>query len=253
MKLIPTALLTIGMVSALLTGCGGSPTSTKTVKRSSLQGAAPLVQMPQAGVPGANGAAAGGGDVQGLLTAVLQAQAAQQGFTATAETYEKGPKGEDTQTLKVAYKRPSTLKIHIVKGSGQSQDAKVLWTGGNDLKVKPSFLPFAVSKSITDDALLTWNKWSIKDTCPAAIIDQLSDTSAQKQILGEQAIAGKQMVLIQVTSNKRPKGSTHEIHGIDRATMLPAFREVYKGQTVMYRLIMKSFKSGVPSASEMEI
>lgn len=250
-KLIPAALLTIGMVSALLAGCGGSPTGTSSkVKRSSLQGSAPLVQAPQ---PGQAGMPPGGGDATALLMAVSQAQAAQNGFTATVDTYEKGPKGTDTQTLKVAFKRPQTLKIHIVKGAGQSNDAKVLWTGGNDIKVKPSFLPFAVSKSISDEALKTYNGWTIKDTCPNAILDQLMDTSAQKTIIGEQALVGKQLIMVKVISGKRPKGSTHEIHGIDKATMLPAFREVYKDQAVMYRLTMKVFKSGTPSESELSL
>lgn len=257
-------LLTAGIVAAvLLAGCGSSPTtsSNKFRKRSPLQGSAPMAgiggQMgPNGQMMGPNGQAmpGAGGDVAGLLNAVRQAQATQQGFSATIDTYEKGPKGdEENQTLKISYKRPSSLKIHITKGTGQSQDAKVLWTGGSDLKVKPSFLPFAVSKSISDEAIKTRNGWTIKDTCPAGILDSLLDPAAQVQILGEQALMGKQMVMVNVNSPRKPKGATHEILGIDKTNMLPAFREVYKNQTVLYRLAIKSMKMGVPSSAEFEI
>lgn len=251
-------LLCLGLVAAvLMAGCGSTPTSTSSkLRRSPLQGAAPLAgpgMMPAGGQMGMQ-PGAGGGDVQGLLAAVRQAQATQQGFTATLDTYEKGPKGdEENQTLKVSYKRPSTLKIHITKGSGQSNDAKVLWTGGGDLKVKPSFLPFSVSKSISDEAIKTRNGWTIKDTCPAGILDSMLDPAAQVQIMGEQNLMGKQLVMCNVNSPRKPKGATHEIIGVDKANMLPAFREVYKGQTVMYRLAIKSMKMGVPSSSEFEI
>lgn len=257
--------LTAGIVAAvLLAGCGSSPTasSNKFRNRSPLQGAAPMAGVggqvgPNGQMLGPNGQpmpGAGGGDVQGLLAAVRQAQQGQQGFSATIDTYEKGPKGdEENQTLKISYKRPSTLKIHITKGSGQSQDAKVLWTGGSDLKVKPSFLPFSVSKSISDEAIKTRNGWTIKDTCPAGILDSLLDPGAQVQILGEQNLMGKQMVMVNVNSPRKPKGATHEILGIDKANMLPAFREVYKNQAVMYRLAIKAMKMGVPGSSEFEI
>lgn len=252
--------LTAGIVAAvLLAGCGSSPTSSsnKFRNRSPLQGSAPL-GMPTGmngamGPGGQLGAPAGGGNVQGLLAAIAQAQNAVQGFQATIESYEKGPKDEETQTIKLNYKKPSTLRIHITKGQGQSQDAKVLWTGGGDLKVKPSFLPFAVSKSISDEALKTRNGWTVKDTQPKALVDVLLDPAGGQQILGENTVAGMPLIMVQVKSARSPKGATHEIIGVNKTTMLPAFREVYKGQTVLYRIVLKGLKMGVPSSSEFEI
>ena len=79
------------------------------------------------------------------------------------------------------------------------------------------------------------------------------DPAAQVQIMGEQVLLGKQLVMVNVNSPRKPKGATHEIIGIDKTNMLPAFREVYKGQAVMYRLAIKSMKMGVPSTSEFDI
>ncbi len=248
--------LTAGIVAAvLLAGCGSSPTSSsnKFRNRSPLQGSTPLGMPTGPAGQMVPGMPAGGGDVQGLLGAIAQAQNGVQGFQATIESFEKGPKDEETQTLKLTYKKPSTLRIHITQGKGQSQDAKVLWTGGSDLKVKPSFLPFSVSKPINDEAIKTRNGWTIKDTQPKALVDVLLDPAAGQQILGENTVAGMQLVMVQCRSAKSPKGATHEIIGVNKANMLPAFREVYKGQTVIYRIVLKGLKIGVPSSSEFEI
>ena len=141
---------------SLLAGCGKTSPAAST---SSLPARSGLTQQPaqypgmvpgQTAMPGMNGmpgmtvpgaAGAAAGNAAQILALVRQAQAAQTGFTAQIETYEKGPKGDSEQeTLEVAYKRPSTLRVDITQATGEAKGAKVLWTGGSEMKVKPSWI-----------------------------------------------------------------------------------------------------------------
>jgi hypothetical protein len=262
-----SVLMVAGLTAAaLLAGCGKSSPAASTSSlpaRAGLQngytqqpgqypGAMPGV-MPGAGMPGAPGAA-GAGNAQQILALVRQAQATQTGFTASIETYEKGPKGDsETETLDVAYKRPSTLKVEIVQATGDAKGAKVLWTGGSDMKVKPSWMPFSVGVSISDSRVVSKNGWTIKETDVSTILGVLLDPSAQVKVIGPQVVQGKQTTLLEVHSPKSPHGVTMEQIGIDPSNNLPNCRMMYKGQTMAYRLVTKTFRLGVPSSDKLSI
>lgn len=256
-KSIVTSLATL----VVLTGCGHvSPTGASSgsagkTTRAPLQNTVqPTTQQPaQTGAP-----AAGGVDPQRILAAVRQAQQAQQGFSANILTYEKGPDGASTsQTMDVWWKRPSTLKIHITKGAGSSNDAKVLWTGGSSMQVRPSYLPFgSVSVDITDNRVMSANGWTIKETDISCILNVLLDPSSQVKVLAggaPQAVEGKNVIMLQVTSPKSPKGVTMEQMGVDPSLNLPVVRMMYKGNTLAYKLVAKTFKLGVPSSDNLSM
>ncbi|MDB5098240.1 MAG: hypothetical protein JWM80_2661 [Cyanobacteria bacterium RYN_339] len=261
-KMNASALMLASLTAvAVLAGCGKTSPAASTSSlpaRSGLQNGPtqqPLGTAPGAlpgAVPGAAPGAAGANPAT-ILAAVRQAQATQTGFTATIETYEKGPKDAETETLDVAYKRPSTLMVHIVKASGDASGAKVLWTGGSDMKVKPTWMPFSVGVSITDSRVVSKNGWTIKETDVSTILGVLLDPSAQVKALGAQSIQGQPTQLLEVHSPKSPKGVTMEQIGIDPKNNLPNCRLMYKGTVLSYRLVVKSFKLGVPASDALSI
>jgi hypothetical protein len=270
-KMNASALMIASLTAAaMLAGCGKTSPAASTSSlpaRAGLQNGAPTSAYPGAAypgavpgaVPGAPGAvpgapgAAGAGNATAILAAVRQAQSTQTGFTATIETYEKGPKDAETETLDVAYKRPSTLAVHIVKASGDANGAKVLWTGGSDMKVKPTWMPFSVGVGITDSRVVSKNGWTIKETDVSCILGVLLDPSAQVKPLGAQTIQGQPTQLLEVHSPKSPKGVTMEQIGISPTNNLPNCRLMFKGTTLAYRLVVKTFKLGVPSSDKLSI
>ena len=245
-----TAALLVPAV--FLAGCGANPTAAKRTKArpapmNQFQGGPQMMgQMPMQ--PGQQAP-----EVAQMLAALRQAQQQIPGFTATVETYDKGPSGQESTTMKVAYKKPSTLRIEMTKASGQAQGAKILWTGGTSLRIKPSFLPMTVEKSISDEMVKSKNGWTLRDTEVGAIFKVLFDPQAQIAPKGMQNVDGRQLHLFEVRSPMSPKGTTHEAIGIDPTNGLPGVRMMFKGQTLIYKLTLKNMVVKPPSASELEV
>jgi outer membrane lipoprotein-sorting protein len=247
-----SVLLAAGLVaSTMLAGCGANPaassrTSTTTRNRMPVQG-----QVPANAQPGARNAAEP--SVQQVLAAVNQANMRLQGFSATVDTYDKGPSGTCSQTLKIAFKKPTSLKIDIVKDQGGNDGVQALWTGGAQLQVKPKFPPMTVSLGVTDQRLTSKNGWTIKDTGVAAIQGVLLNPASQIKMIGNQNVEGKMLTLLEVHSPASPKGSDHEVIGIDPNTAMPGFRAIYNGQTLLYKLTIKSMVLNAPASSALQI
>lgn len=177
----------------------------------------------------------------------------QPGFVASFAVYEKAPQKEERETLTIAFKSPRTLKLHIVHSSSESSGAHVLWTGGEDMRVRPAWLPIPVTLRYDDERLKTWNGWTIKDTQPRALLDVLLDAGAERRWLGEAAIGGKPHAMVAVRSARSPRGVTREVIGVDRATLFPAYREMYRGETLVYRIEARSLSLKTPTSSDLEL
>lgn len=245
------ALLVAGLAMATaLSGCGTDPASspTRQLKKRPAPAVAPIGGARPGAMPGAAAQ-----DPKALLAMVKQAADAGRGFTATVDTYENSPAGSSTQTLKIAYKKPNTLKIDIVQDSGGNAGVQALWSGGSDLKVKPKFPPIAVTLPTTDKRLTSKNGWTIKDTGVSGLMAVALDPSAQVQMIGEQQVGGKLMTMLDIKSRLSPKGADHEIIGIDKSMMLPGYRCVYQGTKVLYKMTMKTMNLTPPSASAFSI
>lgn len=254
MKKLSTLLAAGVMVATALVGCGAAPTAPEKPTRR--QPAQQMQQLPQQGV-GAQQAplagAAGDAQVKQLLAAVAATNQRATGFSATLDVFDKGATGSNTQTLKVAFKKPNNLKINIVKDAGGNEGVTALWAGSSKLQVKPKFPPVTVSLDVTDKRVTSQNGWTIKDTGVAAILNVLLNPQNQIKSLGNQVVNGKNLAMLEVKSPVSPSGATHEVIGIDPAVNLPAFRAVYKGQTVMYKLSIKSISMTAPTVAEMSL
>jgi outer membrane lipoprotein-sorting protein len=247
------ALTLIALATTSLAGCGSHPV---TAAKTSRPGANPLSNRNLPLAAPLAGGTTGTQNVQQLMQMVHAAQASTQGFSATVETLDKGSGGTESDTIKVAYKKPSTLHLTMVKATGQAQDASIVWTGGDSLqiKVKVGFMPITTSLAISDERVKSKNGWTIKQTEVNAIFKVLFDPSAQIKIAGSQpGDGGKPMTMLEVHSAQSPPGVDHEIIGVDAATGLPACRLLYKGTDMIYRLAIKNLRVGVPNASELAI
>lgn len=241
------------VLGAGLTACGRSPAAPKAA------GSAPksLSQaLPQAGLapqlPGQLGAATGATALVPLLNQMSQAYKAVQGFSATIETYDVGPKGSGNTTVKVQFKRPQTLAIEVIKGA-DGVGARFLYTGGSDIKARPQFPPLTVTLPLTDSRIVSQNGWTLKQTGVGAIYEVLFDAAAQNRILGDAVVDGKPCQVIEVHSTKSPAGTSKELISIDKATFFPLQRQVFQGEKMVFNLGLKGLNPTTPPASAFQL
>lgn len=244
------------LLLATLPGCGTAPSTSKLLRRAPVDAPPPRVapapivpQLPAPGLPGASPA----GNLDAMLAEVGRINMQHPGFVASFSVYEKAPSREERETLDIAFKRPQTLKLHIVHSSTESSGARVLWTGGDEMKVRPSWLPIPVTMRYDDERLKTWNGWTIKDTQPRAILAVLLDPQAERKVLGDATVGGKPHLMVSVRSAKSPQGVTREVIGIDRTTQMPTYREMYRNETLVYKLEARSLNLKTPSSSELSL
>jgi hypothetical protein len=114
-------------------------------------------------------------------------------------------------------------------------------------------VPFTIDLDIADDRLLSLNGWTIRDYGVTAIARITADPTVQPRYLGEQVKDGKTLAMLQLTSSQSPKGATHEIIGIDRASKMPLLRMIHKGNTLAYQTWIKELKQGAPTAEQLKI
>jgi hypothetical protein len=155
--------------------------------------------------------------------------------------------------MRVTFKKPSSLKIEMTKATGQAAGARILWTGGDNLRIKPSFLPMAVEKSIRDEQTVSKNGWSIKETEVNAIIRIILDPQAQIKPLGTHPIDGRPLSMYEVRSRLSPQGASHEVVGVDPQSALPNARLIYKGGDLIYKAIIKNMSIRAVSSAEMSL
>jgi hypothetical protein len=243
------------MATVMLFGCGAEPGSTQVRPTHT---SAPAEPQPPVGIPpsaqqpgGTNGT---NGDVDGLLLGIRTARQNVTGFTGTVVTYEDGPKGKISETLKIAFKKPSTLKIQVTQSTGGNAGTQLLWEGGDACKVKPGYLPFAVSIKMSDDRLLSKNGWEIRETEVNSILKILLDPSSRLKALGPGQFDGRPLNMLELVSPLTPKGGAKETIGIDPKTNLPGVRMIYNASGKMiYRLNIKQLTMKVPSSNELSI
>jgi hypothetical protein len=243
------------VLAATLVGCGIDPATAGHARWDRPAPAADQVSLPVGvvGSPESAAPATGQTTVAALQAALRQTQASMKGFTASAEVFDKGPKGMVTESIKFAFAKPSTLKITVVGSSDGNKDAQLVWPGGDTIKVKPSYLPFSISLGMTDDRMVSKNGWPLKDTDVNAILRVLLDPAAQLTPLADQVLDGKRLSIVEVHSAQSPKGATREVIGVDKQTSLPALRMIYKGDTLMYRLTIKTMTLKAPSQDELKV
>jgi hypothetical protein len=255
------------MALLALTGCGADPTDTTShwnrpapsngvshpqpVASIGLPGgpAAPGAQPVAPGAPGAANPQA----VQGLLMGVRQAKQNFTGFSATINTWEKGPKGLAIEKLKIYFKKPGTLRISVLDSNIGDKGTELLWPGSDSVKVKPSYLPFAVNLDLGDDRLASRNGWKLSETDVNSVLKVLLDPSSQLTPLGTQPQDGKMLQMVELHSSASPKGATKEVIGVDPSNNLPCLRMIFNGETLMYKMTMSGINMKCPTEDQLSL
>lgn len=241
----------LGVAAAALVGCGKSPAAPKGLSSRPVQRVAAPNQAVAPNLAGGFGARVAP-ELPTLLQHMSQAYKASQGFTATIETFDVGPKGQEGTTLKCAFKRPQTLAIEVVKAN-EGQGTRFVWAGGSDLRVRPNFPPVTVTLPLTDSRLVSKNGWTLKQTGVGAIYDVLFDASASSKLVGEQPVQGRNCKVLEMRSAKSPAGATHELISVDPATGFPMMRQIFQNSKLLYRLEIKNLTPTTPSAAAFEL
>lgn len=254
---LAAALATGLTLTSALAGCGAHPTgvSASRLRTRAPQPMRPYGAMPQPGAP-LSPQAASPQALQQLLGLVQRADQATQGFRATVDTYDHGSSGTESDEIDVAFQKPSTLHLNMVKATGQAQGASIVWTGGDQIqiKLKVGFVPITTSLAITDGRLKSKNGWTIKQTESNAMFKVLFDPQAQIQIVGQQPSAdGRMLTMLQVHSAFSPPPTDHEVIGVDPQSGIPMMRMMYQGQTLLYRLTIKNMRPGAPGSAALAI
>jgi hypothetical protein len=245
------ALLACACLAVSLAGCGALPNTARKA-RLTPQRPAPALQPQGPALPPAMGARQVP-EIQQLREGLRRVQAQVPGFSAMVETFDKGPGGQETNMMRVTFRKPTTLKIEMLKAQGQAQGAVIVWSGGDSVRIKPTFLPMAVEKSIHDPQTKSKNGWTIKDTEVNAIFRVLLDAGAQIQPMGMQPLDGRSLALYEVRSSQSPRGASHEAIAIDPRTGLPAARMIYRGQELVYRASIRSMAVKAVGAAEVSL
>lgn len=244
----------LAVASLSLAACGKSPTAARSPNL-----ARPVQKLQQPGqMPGAAPNLAGGfgarvaPELPILLSQMSAAYKATPGFTATIETFDVGPKGQAGTTLKVSFKRPQTLAIEVTKAS-EGQGSRIVWTGGNELRIRPNFPPVTVSLPLSDQRLVSKNNWTLKQTAVGAIYDVLFDANATSKLMADTQVQGRSCKVVEIRSTKSPSGATHELITVDPATGFPMMRQVFQNTKLLYRLEIKNMSPASPPASAFEL
>lgn len=230
---------------AVLWGCGATPASSPE----------PLVcatpEPSAAPTPAPGGSAT---DVRPLLAALQQTKARATGIVAKAQIVDTGPAGHDKQQIEIYFKKPSTLHIRCVDSeNGQARGSNLLWDGGGQVKVKPSFLFFPVSMALDDANVVSKNGWPLSKTDVNAILGVLLDPSARIVPLGQQTFNGTTLEMLEVHSGKSPEGVTRDVIGVDPVRALPRLRQCYVGTKLAYQLTIQSIALKVPTSDQLKI
>ena len=243
LPIVGTLLIALG-----LTACGSSPTAPRPSRMST-------GTMPQAAQPLPFQPAAGGGlqDPQAIRAVVAAAYGRAPGLDATIETYDKGPRGQETNTIKLIFRKPHSVKVEMVKATGVTQGARIVWTGTETLRIKPTFLPMAVEKRIDDEQTMSKNGWTIRHTGVHALFKVLLDPAAQVRHAGSLVVDGRPTEALEVRSSESPSGISHEVIAIDPAKQLPVMRAIYRGQQLIYRATLKQVTVRAVSQGELSL
>ncbi len=123
------------------------------------------------------------------VTADQAVQAARSGFLAlpgyrtTMRFFQKEGAREARGLYAVTGMPPLTIRIHIVKGTGQG--TTLLWNGGPTAQVRPAgFLHFATfTLSITDDRLVSIRGYSLAQTNLDALLAQAANRQNRRRLV----------------------------------------------------------------------
>ncbi|MEB3298335.1 MAG: hypothetical protein VKO21_02465 [Candidatus Sericytochromatia bacterium] len=170
-------LLAVGtaLVGWVLAGCGSQPPANRPAPVPTL---APL-PLPDQGTQQPE-------LTRAWVARVLQAHQSVRAYEAQLAFYQKSGSKEIRGLYDLRGKQPRLLRIHILEGG--SKGTKLLWQGGNTLKVRAAGLLGAIpiDLSMTDKRVVSIRGYTLAQTDLQSLLSMLSHPQAQTRFLGEQ-------------------------------------------------------------------
>lgn len=114
---------------------------------------------------------------------------------------------------------------------------KLVWNGGKDVAIKTKFVGFWIKTSLElmDSRLRDDRGWRIDETAIERMYATLLHPQARSRILGHGQLGGRPVAIVEVISPLRLKPATRDVFTIYTDRFIPAVREMYQGQTLIFR------------------
>lgn len=223
----------LALAAVFLTGCGADAPSTLVDRGGRLKDL--NLNQPPVTVPQQNAQ-----KVQQLMQLVAQAHSRNSAVSCDLVAFFRTDAGV-TSSMKSRYRfrKPYQTSLEILEASdGGTVGTKLVWNGGSTVSVKTKLLGFWLKTSlgITDSRIADARGYRINETSLDQLFATLLHPQAKHELLSEGMLKGRQVAILRLDSPMKLRGVTHEVFGIYTDNFVPAFRELYGGNTLLMRL-----------------
>ncbi len=227
------SLLSVALVAMALTGCGMDPPGKVVDRGGKLKDL--NLNQPQPGMPQQDQK-----NVAQLMQLVAQSHARNNGVACDLIAFFRKDDGTtSSMKSKFRFQKPNQTSLEILEASqGGTVGTKLVWNGGSDVAVKTKLMGFWLKTSlgVTDDRIKDARGYRINETSLDQMYATLLHTQAKYQLLSEGMLKNRPVAIVRVDSPMKLRGVTHEVFGIYVDNFVPAFRELYGGNTLLMRL-----------------
>ncbi|MFN4151798.1 MAG: hypothetical protein ACK4IX_12725, partial [Candidatus Sericytochromatia bacterium] len=163
-------------------------------------GATAPAQVTAPTAPAANTATSTEGKI---LAKLKQSFDALNSLSATITNFEKGNDGlEGSGQIKMLYKKPSTVKIEVVKSPDAGQvGAKLLYSDLSNAKVRPGggmgFM--SLSLAMSDSKLLSGRKYQLGQIDLGFTVKRMTQAGVKAKLTGQSQIGSSKILLLEIT------------------------------------------------------
>jgi hypothetical protein len=226
--------LALAAVAALSVACGAHPTNPRPIKLAGTQAPteAPVATPTPLAVPG-------GDPARTFLAQASAAFRAMPAYEARMDFFQKAGKTSSRGSYELAGRQPRTLKLFVREGSGEG--TKLLWKGGEMVKVRPAGFLSAVTVELaqTDERLISVRGYTLGDTDIPALFGYFADPA--NRVTGPETTADG--LMLKATGTRFPKGVVSMTGIFDAKTLLPSKVEMSDGREVVLRFVISNMRA----------
>lgn len=195
--------------------------------------------------------------VHSVLSAVNVAYNQLQGLSGTIDTVDQQNGHRATGQAKFSFLKPNMTRIDLISNSEHPDQAgtKCYWDGGSTVQVRAGgFLGMVkINLPLTDGRLKSLNGYTIDQLHLNTVIKAMFSPQANIRVLGPAMKGGRQVMGLDVLGVSIAPGVDELRVGVDYATRLPVFFEVYSQGQMTYSLNLTNFSTTPPTRSELQI
>jgi hypothetical protein len=222
-------------VALLLSACGHDPVAAPLPHATS----APVVAPASPGVP--NGVAVPGAEnsVKERVAAALARLDKVQSLVGKVVFDEtKAPPGHfEHGEAKFSFRhRPFAARVDVLDSNRWfANGSSLLWTGGTTVKIKAAHVPFAVTFAYDNSQVVSARGYRLDQTDIFSMGKVLRAPGATLRAVGERRVNGEDVYIVDVVSPASLPGITHELIGLNDRILIPTYREMYAGESLVHK------------------